>query len=167
MYDKWRLPLDYKATFASMLRAMERHNQLHLDAETGLQVIYNPSLGLELAQMASSDEEENLEEAIAIRDSKIIKLQQERTALQHTLDNELASQNIKLERRMTELELHSDRWSRCHSCALCLACHRTAAIWPDKPHACPVAFLAQHKRDSKRRCEHCRTRLKTFTNILR
>lgn len=36
-------------------------------------------------------------------------LQREKGALQRRLDSELATSNDKLERRMSELELHSDR----------------------------------------------------------
>jgi len=108
VYDKWRLPLDYKATFASMLRALERHDQLHLDPTTGIEVIYSPSLGQDLADVASSDEEEDLEEVISSRDKRLLKLQQEKGALQSRLEAELETQNDKLERRMSELELHSD-----------------------------------------------------------
>lgn len=74
VYDKWRLPLDYKASFASMLRAMGRHDQLHINAETGIDIIYSPQLGMELADVDSSDQEEDLEEVISIRESKILAL---------------------------------------------------------------------------------------------
>ncbi len=108
VYDRWRLPMDYKATFASMLRALERHDQLHIDPMTGVEVVYSTSLGKDLADVASSDEEEDLEDAISSRDKRVLKLQQEKGELQTRLDIELETQNDKLERRMSELELHSD-----------------------------------------------------------
>lgn len=31
LYDKWRFPFEYKATFATMLRALERHKQISIE----------------------------------------------------------------------------------------------------------------------------------------
>jgi hypothetical protein len=106
-YDKWRLPFDYKAPFPAMLRALERHNQIEVVGDANDQIVYSNSLGQILDH--SSDEEEDLEQAIGIREVRIVNLQMENALVKGLLEEEMANHTQKLEQRMEELEQLSDQ----------------------------------------------------------
>jgi hypothetical protein len=106
-YDKWRVTFDYKAPFPAMLRALERHKQIEVVGDANDLIVYSKSLGQILDH--SSDEEEDLEQAIGIRECRIVKLQMENAFVKGLLEEEMANHTHKLEQRMEELEQLSDQ----------------------------------------------------------
>ena len=107
IYDKWRMKLDYKASFARMLRALERNKQIVVEGAAADKISYSSALGMDMPP--SSDEEEDLEDVISERDARIVKLQVEKQSVEHKLAEEVATSAQKLERRMLELEEHSNK----------------------------------------------------------
>jgi len=107
VYSKWRVPLGYAAPFAAMLRALQRHDILYLTGHANDTLVYTSFLGIE--RVDSSDDEEDLEEVIAVRDSNIINLQLHLHATLIELESEMRTHATKLEERMQEVQHRSDR----------------------------------------------------------
>jgi len=107
VYSKWRVPLGYAAPFAAMLRALQRHDILYLTGHANDTLVYTSFLGIE--RVDSSDDEEDLEEVIGVRDSIIINLQLHLHATLTQLETEISTHAKKFEDRMNELQHHSDR----------------------------------------------------------
>lgn len=106
-YDKWRMTFEYKAPFSCMLRALVRHKQVSVLGPVSNHISYSSDLGVDMG--LSSDDEEDLEAAIVTRDTTIAKLQMSKMQVEHQLEHVLQTHAQTFDRRMSELEAHSDR----------------------------------------------------------